>query len=454
MFQFTVSCIILICIALWWGEAKYNFLYEKIESMKKLCNWIKGQTKFKIDICKVFIFLALGGLICYSCYFLLDRLYLPYFDTVLDVNNEVISLKNNTAHKSKDDGSSPIGDWGTFGDFIGGTLNPIIGLISVILLFATWVVTYRNLEVSREELSESTKALKDNAETQKEIQKTQILQQFDSLFFDLLKNFQYINVFYLQHRQYDKYYKEIFIEKKNLALSQDVSLIQYFSSLKLILKTVDKKLNIIEDQSERKELQDYYIDVVLAQIPNGMFHILAWYGFKDKDLKMTLENSGFFRTIDFKYYIDNKNDLFGCYNFELLSNLHRYDEKIFHNSQEYLNLKKTYLYKIFFGDKPFIYNFFEKQYVKEVVLEVKANLTGKYKLKLTFDENGMNYSEYNEEKKVYIQHPIPYKNMKFNTYTITANWNNNFGFLMPEGDISKLEMSNSETYTLIDLKIN
>lgn len=82
------------------------------------------------------------------------------------------------------------------------------------MLFATWSLTYQTLKVSREELSKSTEALKDNADTQKEIQKTQKLQQFDSLFFNLLKNFQYLNVFYSQHSQHRHLYKDIFLEKK------------------------------------------------------------------------------------------------------------------------------------------------------------------------------------------------------------------------------------------------
>lgn len=450
MLQFLFSFLILLSILFWWAEVNYSVLYRVIEKVKKFCDDIKQQTKLKINICFIMAFLIIGLLIGYLGYQLFDKLYLPYFKEVLDPNNQLITLKKT----SNINDSSLIGDWGTFGDFIGGTLNPIIGFISIILLFATWFVTYRTLEVSREELKESTNALKDNAGTQKEIQKTQKLQQFDSLFFNLLKNFQYLNVIYSQQGQHNKQYEDIFIEKnKNIALFQDANLLQYFSSLKLILITIGKKLDITDNLNEQIETQNYYVDIVLAQVPNGMLHILAWYAFQDKILQKTLENSGFFRNMDFKYYVDNKSEIFGNYNFELLLQLHRYDEKIFQNNKKFLDLKSTYLYEIFFGDEPFIYKFFQKQYNKEIVLNVEAGLTGRYELILTFSENGMEYCYRNKANKRLECYSIDYQNMIFTTVSILVRQNNNFGFIIPNGDVSKIQIDNLETYKLIDIKI-
>lgn len=45
--------------------------------------------------------------------------------------------------------------WGQFGDFLGGTLNPILGFVTVIILVST-------LKIQREELKEARKAIKDN----------------------------------------------------------------------------------------------------------------------------------------------------------------------------------------------------------------------------------------------------------------------------------------------------
>lgn len=58
------------------------------------------------------------------------------------------------------------GDWGTFGDFIGGTLNPILSFLALIVLLRTYAM-------QREEL--------------KKTEETQKRQQFESTFFELLK---------------------------------------------------------------------------------------------------------------------------------------------------------------------------------------------------------------------------------------------------------------------------
>jgi hypothetical protein len=57
-------------------------------------------------------------------------------------------------------------DWGTFGDFFGGTLNPIFGFLGLIALLLTLWVQSRELAVSREELRASRIAMEQSAEAQ------------------------------------------------------------------------------------------------------------------------------------------------------------------------------------------------------------------------------------------------------------------------------------------------
>jgi uncharacterized membrane protein len=64
--------------------------------------------------------------------------------------------------------SSQNTDWGTFGDFIGGTLNPIFGFISVILLF--YAVT-----LQRKELKDTKNALKSQSKSAKTTTELQLL---------------------------------------------------------------------------------------------------------------------------------------------------------------------------------------------------------------------------------------------------------------------------------------
>jgi uncharacterized membrane protein len=49
--------------------------------------------------------------------------------------------------------------WGQFGDFFGGTLNPIFGFLSVIALLAALVIQGRELRISSQELKNSALAL-------------------------------------------------------------------------------------------------------------------------------------------------------------------------------------------------------------------------------------------------------------------------------------------------------
>lgn len=99
-------------------------------------------------------------MLCFGILFICHILKIQHF------KNGVLSIKDNSKTDILDkDKTNPIGDWGTFGDFIGGTLNPILGLISVLLLFGTWRLTSKTLDITKQELS---------------------VQQFDTIFWGLL----------------------------------------------------------------------------------------------------------------------------------------------------------------------------------------------------------------------------------------------------------------------------
>jgi hypothetical protein len=51
------------------------------------------------------------------------------------------------------------GDWGPFGDYIGGTLNPILSFLTVVLLSSTIILQSRQLSISTNELELSRKEL-------------------------------------------------------------------------------------------------------------------------------------------------------------------------------------------------------------------------------------------------------------------------------------------------------
>lgn len=69
--------------------------------------------------------------------------------------------------------SEDSGDWGTFGDYVGGLLNPFLSFLALIVLLRTY-------STQRKELEETQEILNEQKETQKR-------QQFESTFFELLK---------------------------------------------------------------------------------------------------------------------------------------------------------------------------------------------------------------------------------------------------------------------------
>ncbi|NSL55904.1 putative phage abortive infection protein [Uliginosibacterium aquaticum] len=70
-------------------------------------------------------------------------------------------------------------DWGVLGDFFGGTLNPIFSFLGLIMLLVTLFQNQTELELSRNELKESSQALKAQASTLDK-------QRFEDTFFALL----------------------------------------------------------------------------------------------------------------------------------------------------------------------------------------------------------------------------------------------------------------------------
>ncbi|MGY2438417.1 putative phage abortive infection protein [Pseudomonas sp. SDO52101_S400] len=82
--------------------------------------------------------------------------------------------------------SSQNTDWGTFGDFIGGTLNPLLSFLGLIALLLTIVLQSKELESTRKELERSAIAQEKSEAALKEQSKTQIKQQFEGTFFSLL----------------------------------------------------------------------------------------------------------------------------------------------------------------------------------------------------------------------------------------------------------------------------
>lgn len=78
-------------------------------------------------------------------------------------------------------------DWGTFGDFVGGTLNPILSFLGLIALLLTIVLQSKELESTRKELERAASAQEKTEVVLKAQAATQVKQQFEGTFFSLLE---------------------------------------------------------------------------------------------------------------------------------------------------------------------------------------------------------------------------------------------------------------------------
>lgn len=85
-------------------------------------------------------------------------------------------------------------NWGTFGDFIGGTLNPIFALFSLFAIIYTIKIQTKELELSREELEATRNELKESRIAQQEQSESLKLQNqatklqiFENTFFELVR---------------------------------------------------------------------------------------------------------------------------------------------------------------------------------------------------------------------------------------------------------------------------
>lgn len=367
MLQFVLSCLILLSFILWWVEAEYNFIYGMVMWLKDVCNSIKNKTKLKIDICKWFLpFILIIGSI-YTFYY-------PYFKQTLEFKQGTFVIRDysgenkekelvsthDTKNIENEEGNNPIGDWGTFGDFVGGTLNPIIGFISILLLFATWKVTRKTLDVSKRELRNSNELLS--------------TQQFDAIFWGLFQNLKRIEENLYKVRDYDQlivdeiYFRVFYcgfkknekhLMRRNIIL-QDAELSQYFICLYQIFKNIDERI-LLGDKEEEKRIKKAYSNILRASVPTKLLQLLAVNCHEDfEEYKAYLEAFGFFEHMPF-YYIGNQKML----NLGLLECLAVYDENVFDQSIYYKNFKVRENLNVFFkyGIKDY------KEYINDYLMK-------------------------------------------------------------------------------------
>ena len=251
------------------------------------------QTKKLICILLVFALLA---------FFFVLGVYIYYFNA--------LSIIKDTA------------TWGTFGDYFGGTLNPIISLLALIGLLYTIHQQAQEMKATREELKQASEQQRKQVEQPSRQSEIFNLQQFESTFFSLLEqhnnilekiivnnNKIKITMISSLNEKYEKCsilykkYKEIYeLEESHLMVSnqyirnnirQDPELRRYFIILFQLLKLISISLStnreaITEcfsknDEESRKGISKLFIDpkekiysnILRSFIPNEILKLLA-----------------------------------------------------------------------------------------------------------------------------------------------------------------------------------
>lgn len=239
---------------------------------------------------------VLGGA-AVAAFLIILGLYIAYFKN--------LSITNDSA------------TWGTFGDYLGGTLNPIISFLALIGLLYTIHQQAQEMQATREELKQAAEQQRQQVEQQSRQSEIFNLQQFESTFFSLLEQHNKAvekikaeSIFEELHDIYNTKLYQITMSKPSEELSnihaiksikQHYELKSYFNLLFQILKFIsislskNSKSNNSEDSkitikdfasdnkiSKKKLSQEYitpqermYSDILRSFIPNHILKLLA-----------------------------------------------------------------------------------------------------------------------------------------------------------------------------------
>lgn len=179
--------------------------------------------------------------------------------------------------------------FGAFGDFVGGLTNPLLSLLALLAILISLSFQMTELELTRREVKESTKALKNQSAAME-------AQNFQNTFFRLLEFLAAVHEKIgtkLQRNNpeagFDKLYAGILDDHaspektpKNIppkTLSAYEHVIGVFvrnmtPELKRYLKTVNMIANLIENSPGAEGYRDMYFDIFAGQLTRGELLLL------------------------------------------------------------------------------------------------------------------------------------------------------------------------------------
>jgi Putative phage abortive infection protein len=199
--------------------------------------------------------------------------------------------------------------WGTFGDFVGGALNPVIGLAGLLALLLTVILQTRELQYSRSELELTRGELVESNWHQKK-------QVFENTLFNLIKVYHDMrtqvfltNSANITGKRALKGYQSAFDSTMKALYASEVSLecvsaristatiSEFEEELGGLLKNLSFMIESVAKSSFPHDEKKYYLKTLGAQLSIEEFEILFVYAcsrYSREELKTTIEDYGFF----------------------------------------------------------------------------------------------------------------------------------------------------------------
>lgn len=245
--------------------------------------------------------------------------------------------------------------WAQFGDYMGGTLNPILAFLSFMALLYTIKIQTDELELTRNELEKSTIAQEKQSSSLSLQNKSTEIQIFENTFFQLFKQHQVLLSELIRELEGYKSgaqvlvneisvpefisgsYEKIMIEDKEISLEDNFIeyneriVKRYFMTLYQILKFIDKSL--VDDKK-------LYTNIIRANLDDKVLSLLIINCTNPKFIKYKeyLENYEFFEHLyTNKDQIDSSMAMF-----KLIKLLFNYKPNVFGKNTKLLQIVAKY----------------------------------------------------------------------------------------------------------------
>ncbi len=217
--------------------------------------------------------------------------------------------------------------WGTFGDFMGGTLNPIFALFSLFAIIYTIKIQTQELELSRkeleatkEELEKSRIAQEEQSESLKLQNQATKLQIFENIFFQLnnlflsmkksLKGFS-SDIFTRGNEIYGNDVLKEYLHRYKKDSIYDIFYSKYENELGIYFSQIYQILKVVNDNYLEKKLDNpkRYTNIFRAQFTKDeleflFYHCLGTIG--QRRFKQLVEDYEFFEHISLNADIEKQ----------------------------------------------------------------------------------------------------------------------------------------------------